>query len=519
MGNRLFVALVLILSIAFGQEKVDMDVVKMIRDQGMTDKSKVMDIAWHMTDVNGPRLTASPGSKKANKWAEDKMKEWGLENVHQEAWGAFGKSWINNRYSIEMMSPYYDRLIAAPKAWTKGTNGEITGTPMIIDINEEADLAKYKGKLAGKIIMTKTDVEIPLATEADAVRMTDEQLLELTKDVEQGGNRRNFTPEQIAAFRARRALANKISEFFTEENVGAVLSISRDGRHGTVFTTNGANYRSGSPNAVAEFEVLREHYLKLQRLVLGGINPVVKLSMDNTINEADSIAYNVIGEIPGKGDLKDEIVMVGAHYDSWHSATGATDNAAGSAVMMEVVRILQAIKMNDADDRRTVRIALWTGEEQGLHGSRNYVKQHFADPADMKPLPEHSKISAYYNLDNGSGKIRGVWMQGNEAVAPIFQEYLKPFHKDGAQTLTKRNTGGTDHLAFDGVGIPGFQFIQDRLEYNSRTHHTNMDVYDRFQADDLKQAATIIATFVYHTAVREEKLPREAMPEPRASLF
>jgi Zn-dependent M28 family amino/carboxypeptidase len=231
----------------------------------------------------------------------------------------------------------------------------------------------------------------------------------------------------------------------------------------------------------------------------------------------DSTGYNVVAEIPGTDrKLKAELVMLGGHLDSWHAATGATDNAAGTAVMMEAVRILQAIGLKP---RRTIRIALWGSEEQGLFGSKNYVKKHFGDPEDMRLLPDHAKLSAYYNVDNGTGKIRGVYLQENSDTQPIFEAWLKPFHDMGATTVTMRNTGGTDHLSFDAVGLPGFQFIQDEIDYNTRTHHTNMDTYERLQEGDLKQAAVIVASFVYHTAMRDEKLPRKTLPEAKAKTM
>jgi Zn-dependent M28 family amino/carboxypeptidase len=295
------------------------------------------------------------------------------------------------------------------------------------------------------------------------------------------------------------------------EGAAAVLS-SRGGIYGTFNTTNGAPYAADAKPVLPEIEMTVEDQLRLIRLVNAGIPVEVEMETKTRFQTQDLKGYNVVAEIPGTDrKLKSEVVMLGGHIDSWHAATGATDNAAGCAVMMEAVRILKATGMKP---RRTIRIALWGEEEQGLHGSRNYVKNNFGDPATMKLLPAHEKLSAYFNLDNGGGKIRGIYAQGNEAIAPIFSEWLKPFNDLGATTVTLRNTGSTDHVAFDAVGLPGFQFIQDGLDYFPQTHHTNQDTYDRLIADDLKQASVVVASFVYNAAMRDQKLPRKALPTP-----
>jgi len=318
----------------------------------------------------------------------------------------------------------------------------------------------------------------------------------------------------MAAFAKLRALRNQLNELLVQEKVGLLLSNGR-GSHGTFFTSNGASYAADAKPVAPELEVSQEDYLRILRLVKAGQSVEIEADIQTRFIDNDLQGYNVIAEIPGTDKkLKDQIVMLGGHIDSWHAATGATDNAAGTAVMMEAVRILKAAGFKP---KRTIRIALWSAEEQGLFGSRNYVLKYFGDPKTMELKPDQAKVSAYYNLDNGTGKIRGVYLQGNEAIAPIFKAWLSPFADLGATTLTPRNTGGTDHLAFDAVGIPGFQFIQDGIEYNTRTHHTNMDTYDRLIEDDLKQAATIVASFVYHTAQRAEMLPRKELPKPQAS--
>jgi Zn-dependent M28 family amino/carboxypeptidase len=289
--------------------------------------------------------------------------------------------------------------------------------------------------------------------------------------------------------------------------------MSRNGNQGTVFVQNGGSYAKDAKNNYAWVMLSSDDYLRVQRLVSNGQAVELEADVKTKFYDKDIKGYNVVAEIPGTDPkLSDEIVMLGGHLDSWHGATGATDNAAGCSVMMEAVRILKA---SGLQPRRTIRIVLWSGEEEGLLGSRAYVKNHFADPADMVLKPEHQKVSAYYNLDNGTGKIRGIYLQGNKEAGPIFSKWLEPFQDLGAKTVTISNTGSTDHVSFDGVGIPGFQFIQDPIDYDTRTHHSNMDTYDHLVPDDLKQAATLVAAFVYNTAQRDEKIPRKELPKPR----
>jgi Zn-dependent M28 family amino/carboxypeptidase len=306
-------------------------------------------------------------------------------------------------------------------------------------------------------------------------------------------------------------MQEKMMKLLREEGTAVLLEPSR-GEHGTLFVGGGGSRSMGSDPALPSLVVAIEHYSRIARLLEKGLPVKLEINIQNRFYEDDSLGYNVVAEIPGTDKkLKDEVVMLGGHLDSWHAGTGATDNAAGCAVAMEAVRILKAIGVQP---RRTIRIALWSGEEQGLLGSRGYAQKHFGDRGTMRLKPEHEKFSAYFNLDNGTGKIRGVYLQGNDAVRPIFEAWLKPFHDLGANTLTIRNTGGTDHLSFDAVGLPGFQFIQDRIDYDTRTHHTNMDVYDHALDGDLIQASVIMASFVYHTAMRDEKLPRKPLPKP-----
>jgi carboxypeptidase Q len=503
---------------AFAQEPVNSAAVQKIRTEGL-DKSKAMDIAYHITDVAGPRLSNSPGLKRAQDWAVKYFTEMGLQNVHLEAWGEFGKGWQVDKYYAATVLPFYRPIIASPKAWTPGTNGLIKSDVVLIKADTITDLNQYRGKLKGKIVMIESVLVQPLRNsyKADAVRYTDDELLEMAKAApaepgaagrptanRQGGN-------QMAMMRKVMQMRAAIDSILLVEKIGLKLTYAR-GSHGTFFTSNGASYKLDAKPVNPELEVSSEDYLHILRLLRGGEKVTMEAEVKTSFFDKDPKGYNVIAEIPGTDPkLKEEIVMLGGHYDSWHSGTGATDNAAGSAVMIEAMRILKAI---DFKPKRTIRIALWSSEEQGLFGSNNYVKAHFADPADMKPKPEHEKLSGYFNLDNGTGTIRGVYLQGNAAVKDIFQSWITPFEDLGAKTITIRNTGGTDHQAFDRVGLPGFQFIQDPMDYNTRTHHSNQDVFDRLVEDDLKKSATIVAAFVYHTSERAEKLPRKEMPKP-----
>lgn len=497
------------------------DEISKIRKEGLSN-SKVMDIAFHLTDVSGPRLTNSPGFARAANWAKDEMIKMGLVNVSLEPWGEFGKGWEQNRCYLAVTAPYYFPVVAIPRAWTGSTPGKkmMSSEVILIKAKDSAELYQnYAGKIKGKIVMVySTDTLKPSFT-PDGARFTDEQLDKMANSKPDTGRTRqgNFNPNnpQFAARRQQQMLARQMGAFYTAEKPALVLSMSRSGNDGTLFVQNGGSYAKDGENNYGWVMLSSDDYLRIQRMADAGINVEMEADVKTTFYNDDLKAYNVVGEIPGTDPaLKDEIVMVGGHLDSWQGATGATDNAAGCAVMMEALRI---IKASGLQPKRTIRIALWSGEEQGLLGSRGYVKNHFADPADMVLKPEHGKVSAYYNLDNGTGKIRGIYTQGNKEVMPIFQQWLQPFADLGAKTVTVDNTGGTDHQSFDGVGIPGFQFIQDEIEYDTRTHHTNMDTYDHLVPDDLKQAATIIAAFVYNTTQRTEKMPRKELPKPRGA--
>lgn len=514
MKKLLMFLFVLFALAGWSQEPVNEELVESIRKHGL-DKSEVMNIAEMITDVYGPRLTGSPMLDKATDWAVGQLKEWGLESVHTEEWGPFGRGWELQHFEMHAHNPNYWTVLAVPKAWSASTNGAVEGEVIYLEANTKEELDKYKGKLKGKFVLLDTLRATEEWFDAPARRYESDDLLDMA-------NAPAPTPRPRRNYDRTGFSFNKyLWEVLEEEGPLAVLDRSYKGDLGTVFVSGartsgdwGSNRQEGQ-NVVPQATLAVEHYNRIFRLLQRGIP--VKLTMDlkaRYYNPDKSMERNVIAEIPGT-DLKDEVVMFGAHLDSWHAATGATDNGAGTAVMMEAARILQeVIKETGIRPRRTLRIALWTGEEQGLLGSIAYAGEHFADfpegtynPQSLKPGQE--KIAGYYNLDNGTGKIRGVHLQGNHDVAPIFRAWLEPFKDLDAGTLTLSNTGGTDHLAFDACGIPGFQFIQDPMAYFTRTHHSNMDNLDHLVEEDLSQAATVIASFIMHTAMRDEQLPRK----------
>jgi hypothetical protein len=501
---------------AFAQNAVDEQVLARIKAEGFQN-SKIMETLGYVTDVFGARLTNSPNLKNAQNWTRERMISWGFENVRLEAWGSWGKGWSADKFSVEMIEPTYDRLNAYPLAWTPSTSGAISGKPIVVSIRSNADFDKYRGKLRGAIVLNgRFNLNSPESRfQTFSKRFTDEELAgaaQVTnpaKDGEiNGGATTNYWDEekdwQVGLVRGK-----EITKFFKDEGVAALIQPSS--RANGVLSVQGY-YETDASKNVPAFVVAREQYARIVRLTDRNVPVKLELNLQTRVHE-DSTGYNVVGEIVGSDPkLKDEVVMLGGHFDSWHAATGATDNAAGCVTMMEALRILKA---TGAKPRRTIRVALWSGEEQDYGGSLGYVKKHFGDPATMQLKPEHEKLAAYYNLDNGTGKIRGVFLQGNEAARPIFEEYLKPFNYLGAKTVSILNTGGTDHMTFDAVGLPGFQFIQDPIDYDTRTHHTNLDVLEAVLEEDLKINAVIIAAFAYQTAMRNEKLPRKPLPQPQ----
>jgi hypothetical protein len=496
-------------------EKVDLDAIYKIKDEGL-NRSQVMTTLSYLSDVYGARLTGSPQIKAAAEWAKKQLTEWELVNVNLEKWGPFGRGWTNEKFSARVISPYGSfPVIAYPKAWTPGTNGPVEGDVVAAVIANEQDFDRFRGQLRGKYVMIAAPPEVQAQFQAPGRRLTDDELQNLSSQPVQPP--RGGGPGQRGAAGGRGNGPNfneRRLKFFLDEGAVATIEPSQ-GSGGTVFVQSGGGRNLTDPPVPSQVVMSVEHYGRIWRMLEKKVPVRVELDIQSKFLDDDLSSFNVVAEIPGT-DKADEFVMLGAHFDSWHTGTGATDNAAGSAVMMEAMRILKATRLRM---RRTVRLALWTGEEEGLLGSRAYVTQHFADRGDMKLKPEHSKFSAYFNVDNGTGAIRGVYLQGNEAVAPIFESWMQPLKNLGMTTLTIRGTGGTDHLSFDAVGLPGFQFIQDPIEYNSRTHHSNMDVYERIQAADVMKDSVIVASFVYNAANRDEKLPRKPLPpaQPPAS--
>ena len=537
------------ISNAAEKEKVDLATLYRIKDEAFKN-SKVMDHLFYLTDVNGPRLTNSPGQRAAADWAVKSLKAWGIEGAHLETWGTFGRGWSLSRFTMSLREPTYAQLAGMPLAWTSGTQGTIRGdvvlaplfTAQELERREAFDpsklsarIEKYasenKGKLKGKFVLITEPRELTPPSDAPSTRLDDKALAEM-KDAEElyvapkidwpvlsmpedPKKADRLLASMPFAMRSEmrtrtRHIRDRLNAFLKDEGALAVLSGDTRGTGGILFAEGGASWETGAPIPPPKIALPPEQYDRLCRLAEKRIPVKIELEMEAKFHDDAPDGANVIAEIPG-GKKKAEVVMLGAHLDSWHSGTGATDNAAGSAVVLEAMRILETLHL--AMDR-TVRLALWTGEEQGLLGSEAYVQKHFADMVTMHTLPEHAKLSGYFNIDNGTGKIRGVYLQGNDMVRPIFKDWLEPFEDLGAKTLSIRNTGGTDHLPFEAVGLPGFQFIQDPLDYMSRTHHSNIDDYDHLQPGDLMQASAIVASFVYNAATRPEMLPRKPMPKP-----
>jgi hypothetical protein len=572
---------------AFAQDEssdsVDTEMVEKMKTEGM-ENSQVMETISYLTDVHGPRLTGSPYAKVAADWTISQLSDWGLEQARTESWGPFGRGWTLENCVVHMVEPTYSPIIAHVKAWSPSTTRSVRGVPIYMDVQSEEDLEKYRGKLGRAIVLISPPRDLPALFDPPAERMTDEDLLRLANAEPPSARRRGGSrtrrpvptpppaapaatdgeekadaedPTPAPAPRpaprdprsAMRLQADKWQMAYTE-GAAVILEPGR-GDGGNVFVASVTMPRNSddpgaqnnpfsrgprpwaveATNIIPQAVLAAEHYNRLVRMLEKGVEPTVEIDIVTRYYNDDLNTFNIFAEIPGT-DLADEVVMLGGHFDSWQAGTGATDNAVGCGVAMEAMRILKTI---GAQPRRTIRLALWTGEEQGLLGSRAYVKDHFGEVVyeendetsdgqgeqrRQRPVPtyhlkpEQEKISAYYNLDNGTGKIRGIYLQGNESLRSIFRAWLAPFEEMGASTITVGNTGGTDHQSFDAIGIPGFQFIQDEVEYNTRTHHSSMDVFDRIQEDDVKQASIIMASFVYHTAMRDEMLPRKPLDGP-----
>ena len=513
-------------------EKLDYAVIGQILDEGL-NRSRIMDTLFWLTDRYGPRLTGSPQIRAASDWAMRTMTEWGLSNVHREEW-TFGTGWSLVRFSAHLVEPEVQPLIGFPQAWSVGTDGPVVADVVRVGIQRDADFAKYRGQLKGKIVLTQPArgvrmLEGPLILTMDEAMTREAEMTPIPAE-RAGAGRGSVAPARggVADDDERpnaRQFQQRLQQFFKDEGVVAVFdrgsdsdmaaggsNLSWEQQHtdgGTVFP--GTANRNTAPAGVPQVTLAVEHYNRMVRLLEHDVP--VKAELDLRVRfHPDAIGFNTIAEIPG-GDLADQVVILGAHFDSTSAATGATDNAAGSAAMMEAVRIIKSLGLKP---RRTIRVALWGGEEEGLLGSRAYVAAHYGDARSMALKPEHAAVAGYFNLDNGTGRIRGVWMQGNLAVRPIFEQWMAPLKDLGVTILGPRSVSQTDHVSFDAVGLPGFQFVQERLEYNSRTHHSNMDVYDRLQRDDVIQQATVAAVFAWNAAMRDEPLPRKALPRPAA---
>jgi hypothetical protein len=521
---------------ALAQERVDWAVVGKIRDEGFR-RSQVMETAAQLTDVHGPRLSATPQYRKAAEWARQQLEAWGLENARLESF-PFGRGWSFERASAHVVSPVAFPLVAIPKAWTAGTSGPVRGKVLRVKVDSEADVEALKGKIAGMVLWVGQPRDLKAPEDGGVFkRYTDAQLEDIERFPVPGarGGRGPMGPVDREAFLKRRRLQRALEKLYEAERPLAVVEPSE--RDANVLRLGGGGSRKkGDPQAVTQLVVSAAQWGRVARLLDRKIDVEVEIDVRATFHEDDTNGYNVLAELPGT-DRKSELVMLGAHLDSWHPGTGATDNAAGSAVMMEAIRILKAAGVAP---RRTVRVALWDAEEHGLLGSRAHVEQHFASrpapresgpdelpafmrnepPAPITLKPGHAKLSAYFNLDNGTGKVRGIYLQENAAAKPVFEAWMEAVKDLGATRITLRNTGGTDHQSFDAVGLPGFQFIQDPIEYMDGTffgtHHTDADTYDRLQREDLMQAAVVIATFAYHTAARDELLPRKPLPPTAA---
>ncbi|MDH4195795.1 MAG: M20/M25/M40 family metallo-hydrolase [Candidatus Aminicenantes bacterium] len=496
--------LMLLFAVQIGaQEKVDLQVVQRLRKEGL-ENSKVMEYLSYLSDVHGPRLSESPQYRKAGEWVVATLTQLGLVNGKMEPYGPFGRGWELRKFYGAMTAPQYMPLVAYPKAWTPGTNGLVKGNPVLVSVGKVEELEKFKGQLKGAIVLTQGEQPDDISFDPSASRLSDEDLKALETAPLPGAV--PFGPGRMQEMMARRQLQAAVGKFLKDEGAAVIVEPSR-GKNGTVWVQSGGSQAKDAPMPLPSVVVSAEQYDRIIRILKKKIPVTLEIEVEARFTDDDLQGYNVIAEIPGADKkLKDEVVMLGGHFDTWHGGTGATDDGAGCAVAMEAVRILKAIGVQP---RRTIRVAMWDAEEQGFVGSRNYVKNHFFNREKKEKLPAYDKLSVYFNFDNGSGKIRGIYAQGNNAAVPIFEDWLGPFHDLGATAVTIRTTGGTDHLSFDGVGLPGFQFIQDDLEYDTLTHHSTMDVYDHASAGDLMQASTVMAWFVYNAAMRNERMPRK----------
>ena len=526
-GTSLLLVMLVLSSHARSGEEVDTAAVARIINEG-TNRSRVMETLERLTDCCGPRLSWSPEFERAAEWTMETMREWGLENVHTEQWAPLGRGWSLKRYTAEVTAPTPFPLLSYPKAWSAGTRGRLDGEVVYLDAQSDSTLKSYSGRLRGKFVLLSEPAEVKPPFEPLATRESDSTLLAYA-NADPGREQRSGRPTRYSGWVQRRMMERKKLQLCRDEGAAALLSVSRrDGGSVTVesaaipdhpdtpYTNRTQAFETDPHQILPQVTVAAEHYNRLVRLLRRGEHPRLEMNLEVAWTEPDS-GFNVIGEIPGS-DLADEVVMIGAHLDSWHGGTGTVDNGAGVAACMEAVRILMALGLRP---RRTVRIALWGGEEQGLLGSRAYVSRHLGERTRVPPAdsggsshqisykPEAEKLSLYINHDFGSGRIRGVLMNRNEALRPILRAWIAPFHEMGASTLTLKGTRNSDHASFEAINITNIEFLQDELDYFSRAYHSTMDLYERALEEDLKQASVILAAFAYTAATRDERMPRK----------
>jgi carboxypeptidase Q len=491
------------------QEKVNIQMIQKIIDEE-SQHSQIEMLSYYLTDVCGPRLTNSPGYRRAVIWAVQTLKLWGMQNAAPEPWGEFGRGWSNEKSYLAMKTPYYQPVIAYPFAWSKSTPGLITAKVTLLDKLDSVSIERSGAELKDCIVMAgSSDTVFLNPFKADAYRFADSDLNKRPDDF-------MMSQQEFIDYRKSVNDMSNANRYLQSKGALALLTLSGGG-NGTVQITSSISYANFREPTIPQMAISKEDFFHIQRLLTHGENVILEMNVQNRSLTDDLTGYNVIAEIPGTDPLlKDQVIMLGGHLDSWHISTGATDDAAGCVVMMEAVRVLQTLGIKP---RRTIRIALWGAEEQGLLGSYGYVKNHFGNSLDMNLKPEQEKVTAYFNLDYGTGKIRGIYLQNNEKVRDIFNAWLLPFNSIGVTGITISNSGSTDHMSFDAVGIPAFQFIQDPLDYDNRTLHTNMDEYDHMFMEDLKQSAAVVAAFVYNASMRDEMLPRKPLPKPGRFVF
>ncbi len=536
-----------------GSENLNYVDLNKIKAEGL-QHSQAMELNSYLADVYAPRLTGSPAAMKAAEWVVTTLKGWGLVKVAVEPWvnrNGFDRGWTNDKFYMEVTSPEHFSIPGTPTGWTPGTNGLVSGEAALVTAANEADLAQYKGTLRGKWVLLVAPPDVAAFWDARAKRYSEDQLstLELQPPppaLEFGvtpPGQRGGAPAAAPAAPGQRAggpgqqgrnFPTVRADFLRAEGALGTLTTVAIG-HG-LYQISG-NRAADPATTLPAVSIAAEHYNRIARILAKKIPVTIAADIKNTFYPNPPV-FNVVGEIPGT-DKADEVVLLGAHIDTWHSATGAADDGVGVAAMMEAVRIL---KVTGVKLRRTVRVGFWEGEEQGLLGSREYVAAHYATRQALPPAqpaaqpaaggppaggrggaqgplekkPDYDKLSVYFNIDNGTGALRGIYLQGNDAAGPIFREWMEPFRSLGMTAVTIRNTGGTDHQSFDGVGLPGFQFIQDEIEYNGVTHHSNMDTYERLQPNDVVKMSTIVAGFAYLAANRDAMIPRKPLPAPGA---